>query len=136
MCVCVGGGGGGGGGQGGHNLPLPVPRSPTSRTFLSLCLPTPALYCVSPLSCKSRCLTPYSDSNIGSALALSKIKKLCCKSNHSVLSSAIIEAAFLRHKFTPRGKIFITVSLLVEVSHDEAKMRERRETSAGFRSVV
>ena len=26
-------------------------------------------------------------------------------------------------------------SLLAEVSHDEAKMRERRETSAGFRSV-
>ena len=34
---------GGGGGQGGHNLPLPVARSPASRTFLSLCLPTPAL---------------------------------------------------------------------------------------------
>ena len=33
----------------GHNLPLPVPRSPASRTFLSLCLPTPALYCVSPV---------------------------------------------------------------------------------------
>ena len=38
-----------GGGQGGHNLPPPVPRSPASRTFLSLCLPTPALYCVSPV---------------------------------------------------------------------------------------
>ena len=35
-----------GGGQGGENLPLPVPRSPASRTFLFLCLPTPALYCV------------------------------------------------------------------------------------------
>ena len=31
---------------------------------------------------------------------------MCCKSNHSSLSSAIIEAAFLRHKLTPRGKIF------------------------------
>ena len=40
---------GGGGGQWGHNLLLPVPRSPASRTFLSLCLPTPALYCVSPV---------------------------------------------------------------------------------------
>ena len=39
----------GGGGQGGHNLPLPVPRSPASRTLLSLCLPTPALYCISPV---------------------------------------------------------------------------------------
>ena len=27
------------------------------------------------------------------------------------------------------------ISLLAEVSHDEAKMRERRETSAGFRRV-
>ena len=40
---------GGGGGQGGHNLPLQVPCSPASRTFLSLCPPTPALYCVSPV---------------------------------------------------------------------------------------
>ena len=37
------------GGQGGHNLLRRVPRSPASRTFLSLCLPTPALYCVSPV---------------------------------------------------------------------------------------
>ena len=41
--------GGGEGGQGGHNLPLPVPHSPASRTFLSLCLPTTALSCVSPV---------------------------------------------------------------------------------------
>ena len=34
---------GGGGGEGGHNLPLPIPRSPASRTFLSLSLPTLAL---------------------------------------------------------------------------------------------
>ena len=38
-----------GGGQGGDNLPLPVPRSPASRTFLFLCLPTPALYCIFPV---------------------------------------------------------------------------------------
>ena len=38
-----------GGGQGGENLPLPVPRSPASRTFLFLCLPTPALYCIFPV---------------------------------------------------------------------------------------
>ena len=37
------------GGQGVHNLPLPVPRFPASRTFLLLCLPTHALYCVSPV---------------------------------------------------------------------------------------
>ena len=34
------------GGQGGHNLPLAVPRSPASRTFLVLWLPTSAFYCV------------------------------------------------------------------------------------------
>ena len=79
-----------------------------------------------PLSRKLRCLTPYSDSN-RECFGLVQNKKLCCKSNHSALSSEIIEAAFLRHKFTPRGKIFITVSLLVEVSHEEAKIRERRE---------
>ena len=38
-----------GGGQGDDNLPLPVPRSPASRTFLFLCLPTPALYCIFPV---------------------------------------------------------------------------------------
>ena len=37
------------GGGGGQNLPLTVPRSTASRIFLSLCLPTPALYCVSPV---------------------------------------------------------------------------------------
>ena len=38
-----------GGGQGGDNFPLPAPRSPASRTFLFLCLPTPALYCIFPV---------------------------------------------------------------------------------------
>ena len=33
----------GGRGQGDYNLPLPEPHSPTSLTFYSLCLPTPAL---------------------------------------------------------------------------------------------
>ena len=35
--------------QGGQSLPLPVPRSPASRTFVPLCLPTPALHCVAPV---------------------------------------------------------------------------------------
>ena len=79
-------------------------------------LPPPVLFCpfVSrlppfivflPLSCKSRCLTSYSNRE-GVLWPSVRNKKLCCKSNHSALSSAIIEAAFLRHKFTPRGKIF------------------------------
>ena len=88
---------------GGHNLSLPVPRSPASRTFLSLSHPTHAVYCVSPVSCKSRCLTPYSNRE---CFGLVQNKKWCCKSNHFALSSAIIEAAFLRHNFTPHSKIF------------------------------
>ena len=39
----------GGGGQGGQSLPLSVPRSPAPRTFVPLCLPTPALHCVAPV---------------------------------------------------------------------------------------
>ena len=56
-----------------------------------------------PLSCKSRCLTPYFNRE---CFGLVQSKKLCCKSNHFALSSAVIEAAFLQHKFTPRSKIF------------------------------
>ena len=48
--------GGGGGGQGGHNLPPPVRFCP----FVSR---LPPFIVFLPLSCKSRCLTPYSDSN-------------------------------------------------------------------------
>ena len=89
---------------GGHNLSLPVPHSPASSTFLSLSHPTShAVYCVSPLSCKSRCLTPCSNRE---SFGLVQNKKWCCKSNHFALSSAIIEAAFLRHNFTPHSKIF------------------------------
>ena len=68
----MGEGGGGGGGQGGHNLPLPVLPPPVR--FCPFVSRLPPFIVFLPLSCKSRCLTPYSDSNIGSALALSKIK--------------------------------------------------------------
>ena len=44
---CVGGGGGGW--DRGQSLPFPLPRSPASRTFVSLCLPTPALHYVAPV---------------------------------------------------------------------------------------
>ena len=41
------------------------------------------------------------------------------------------------YKFTSNKLTLRTLSsLLAEVSHDEAKMKERRETSAGFRHVV
>ena len=76
--------------------------------FFSFVSRLPPFILFLPLSFKSRCLTPYSDSN-RECFGLVQNKKLCCKSNHSALSSAIIEAAFLRHKFTPRCKIFITV---------------------------
>ena len=60
-----------GGGQGGHNLPPPVPFCP----FVSR---LPPFIVFLPLSCKWRCLTPYSDS-IRSALVLFKIKKCVVK---------------------------------------------------------
>ena len=41
--------GGGGGGTGGQSLPFPLPRSPASRTFVPLCLPTPTPHCVAPV---------------------------------------------------------------------------------------
>ena len=65
------GGGGGGGGQGVHNLPPPVRFCP----FVSR---LPPFIVFLPLSCKWRCLTPYSDS-IRSALVLFKIKKCVVK---------------------------------------------------------
>ena len=117
---------GGGGDRGVTISRFPYPVLPPPVRFCPFVSRLPPFIVFLPLSRKSRCLTPYSDSN-RECFGLVQNKKLCCKSNHSALSSAIIEAAFLRHKFTPLGKIFITVSLQVEVSHDEAKMRERRE---------
>ena len=87
-------------------------QSPTSRTPFSR-LP----YFFVPLSPDSRPLLCFSRYHVNHAVwlriligrecfGLVQNKKLCCKSNHSALSSAIIEAAFLRYKFTPRGKIF------------------------------
>ena len=70
-----------------------VPLSPDSR----------------PLLCFSRYHVNYVVWNpilIGSSIGLVQNKKLCCKSNHFALPNAIIEAAFLRHKYTPRNKIF------------------------------
>ena len=50
-----------------------------------------------------RCLTSYSNRQ---CFGLIQNKKLRCISNHSALSSAIIEFAFPGHKFAPRRKIF------------------------------
>ena len=68
-------------------------------------LPPPVLFCplCLPLSCKSRCLTPYPNRE---CFGLVQNKKLCCKSNHFALSSAIIETAFLRHKFDLKSSVF------------------------------
>ena len=68
---------------------------------------------------------------IGRALALSEIsKKMRCKSNHSSLSSVIIEAAFLRHKFTPGGKIFSV--LIVNYSRTERAPTGRSSMNGFF----
>ena len=87
---------------------FPYPVIPPPVRFCSFVSQLPPFIVFLLLSCKSSCLTPYWDSK-RECFGLVQNKKLCCKSNHSALSSAIIEAAFLRHKFTPRGKIFITV---------------------------
>ena len=86
---------------GGHKLTVPVtvlpyffvPLSPDSRPLL----------CFSCYHVNHAVLTPYSNRK---CFGLVQNKKWCCKSNHFALSSAIIEAAFLRHNFTPRSKIF------------------------------
>ena len=95
-------------------------NKPKSKWGVIICrfpypiLPPPVLFCPLVtrltqfivfllLSCKSRCLTPYSNRE---CFGLVQNKKWCCKSNHFALSSAIIEAAFLRHNFTPHSKIF------------------------------
>ena len=84
-------------GPGGHNLPSPVhfsPLSPDSRPLL----------CFSRYHANHAFWLPIL---IGrECFGLVQNKKLSCKSNHSALSSAITEAAVLRHKLTPGGKIF------------------------------
>ena len=102
-CRELWGGGGGGGGQGGHNLPLQYPVLLPAVVFCPFVSRLRPFIVFLPLSDKSRCLTPYSNRE---CFGLVQNKKRCCKSNHFALSSAIIEAAFLRHKFTPRSKIF------------------------------
>ena len=74
-------------------------------------------YILSPLSPDSRPLLCFSRYHVNhtfwlpiligrECFGLVQNKKLSCKSNHSALSSAITEAAVLRHKLTPGGKIF------------------------------
>ena len=92
------------GGTGGSQSP--ASRTPFSRLpylFVFFVSRLPPFIVFLPLSCKPRCLTPYSKRE---CFGLVQNKKLCCKSNHPAPSNVIIEVAFLRHKFTPRGKIF------------------------------
>ena len=103
VCVCVCVGWGGGGGTGGSQSP--AYRTPLSRLpyfFVPLSPDSRPLLCFSRYHVNHAVWLPVL---IGSDLALSK-KKLFWKSNHFALYSAIIEAAFLRYKFTPRSKIF------------------------------
>ena len=57
-----------------------------------------------------RCLTSYSNRE---CFGLIQNKKLRCISNHSALSSAIIEFAFPGHKFAPHHKIFSVLQTTV-----------------------
>ena len=98
--IWVGGGGGRGRGVAINRFPFPVLPPPV--LFCPFVSRLPPFIVFLPLSCKSSCLTPYSNRE---CFGLVKNKKLCCKSNHFALSSAIIEAAFLRLKLTPRSKI-------------------------------
>ena len=75
-------------------------RTPfTLSSFLSLCLRLPPFIVVLLLSCKSRCLTPYSNRE---CFGLSKIKNGVVNrtTSHSPARS-------LKHNFTPRSKIFM-----------------------------
>ena len=76
----ISGGGGGGGGQGeGVTISrFPYPVLPPPVPFCPFVSRLPPFIVFLPLSSKSRCLTPYSDS-IRSALALSKIKTCVVK---------------------------------------------------------
>ena len=65
--------GGGGGDRGVAISRFPYPVLPPPVPFCPFVSRLPPFIVFLPLSCKSRCLTPYSDS-IRSALALSKIK--------------------------------------------------------------
>ena len=105
---------------------FPYPVLPPSALFCPFVSLLPPFIVFHSLSCKSRCFTPYSDCN-RECFGLVQYIKLYCKSNHSALTSAIIEAAFLPHKFTPRGKIFSV--LWTTVARSELP---RRSSMDGF----
>ena len=98
---------GGGGGRGVTIFRFRYPVLPPPVRFCPFVPRLPPFIVFLLLSCKSRCLTPYSHRE---CFGLVQNENWCCKSNHFALSSAIIEAAFLRHNFTPRSKIFSVLS--------------------------
>ena len=104
---------GGGGDRGITISRFPYPVLPPPVLFCPFVSRLPPFIVFLPLSCKSRCLTPYSNRE---CFGLVQNKKLCYKSNHSALSGTIIEAAFLQHKFTPRDKIFSVLWTTVVLS--------------------
>ena len=97
---------GGGGNRGVTISRFPNPVLPPPEPFCPFVSRLPPFIVFLPLSCKSRCLTPYSDS-IRSALALSKIKKLCCNSNTQTnVNSGPVTTATLPYF---RGTYIITI---------------------------
>ena len=111
-------------GQGGHNLPLPVPRSPASRTFLSLGLVSRLLpfTVFLPLSCKSRCLTLYSNREcFGQLASLSKIKKKCVVNRTTPHSPA---RSLKRHSFDPSFHHVVKSVVFCELQSNGANCQE------------
>ena len=80
-------------GQGGHNLPLPVPRSSASVLFCPFVSRLPPFIVFLPLSCKSGCLTPYSNKE---CFGLVQNKKNCVVNRTTPHSPA---RSLKRHSF-------------------------------------
>ena len=71
---------------------FPYPVLPPPVRFCPFVSRLPPFIVFLLLSCKSRCLIPYSDSN-RECFGLVQNRKLCSKSNHFALSSAIIDTS-------------------------------------------
>ena len=79
LCQCGGGGGRGEGDRGVTMSRFPNPVLPPPVLFCPFVSQLPPFIVFLPLSCKSCCLTPYSNRE---CFGLVQTKKMCCKSNH------------------------------------------------------
>ena len=114
-------GGGGGGGQGGHNLPLPYPVLPPPVPLCPLVSRLPPFIVLLPLSCKSRCLTLYSNREcFGQLASLSKIKN--CVVNRTTLHSPA--RSLKRHFFDPSLHQVVKSIVFCELQSNGANSQE------------